>query len=46
MSIGHHSIPHDPAISAIDSLTYHDDELNRTSVVSCLVPNSVAVAAR
>ena len=46
MSIGHHSfLLHDPLSNLSDSVSIDDDQ-NRMSVVNCLIPSSVAIAAR
>jgi len=45
MSVVHHGLSHDPLSSAAGSALL-DDDSNRFSIVSCLVPGSVAVAAR
>jgi hypothetical protein len=44
-SFVHHGLLHDPLSSAAGSVSYESDP-NRFSVVSCLVPASVSVAAR
>jgi hypothetical protein len=45
MSVVHYGLLHDPLSSAAGSVSY-DADPNRLSVVSCLVPASLAVAAR
>lgn len=45
MSIGYHSIPHDLTSIATGSVSF-DNDPNRSSVVSCLVPASLAVVTR
>lgn len=45
MSVVHHGLIFDPLNSATGSVS-QDGEPNRLSVVSCLVPASVAIAAR
>ncbi|CAF0882482.1 unnamed protein product [Rotaria sordida] len=44
-SIGHHSVFHDPLRSSTGSISY-DADPNRSSVVSCLIPASIAVVSR
>jgi hypothetical protein len=44
-SVVHHTLIHDPLTSATGSISY-DADPNRISVVSCLVPTSLAVAVR
>jgi hypothetical protein len=44
-SVAPHGVHHDPLSSATDSILC-DDDSNRFSVVSCLIPASVSVAAR
>jgi len=45
MSISHHGPTHDPLNNIGDYIVY-DGDPPRMSVVSCLVPASVAIAAR
>ncbi len=45
MSVVHHGPIHEQLNTVLDSISYDADPL-RTSVISSLVPNSVAVAAR
>jgi hypothetical protein len=44
-SVVHHTLIHDPLSSAAGSISI-DVDPTRESVVSCLVPNSLAVACR
>ena len=45
MSIGHHGPTHD-LLSSIGGSISFDNDLPQSSIVSCLVSTSVAVAAR
>lgn len=45
MSIVHHGPIYDPLSSIVDNISL-DDDPTRMSVVSCLVPATVAIAAR
>jgi hypothetical protein len=45
MSVVHHGLLHEPLTSATGSVAY-DGDTNRLSVVSSLVPASVAIATR
>ncbi len=44
-SVVHHGLIHDQSSYTTGSISY-DGDPNRSSVVSCLAPNSLAVVAR